>query len=402
MLKSNKVNLLISIICAIALWAYTTTVINPETERTISGIQVELVNIDALNDRGFTVNENTVYPVDIVVRGARAEIAKLGQTDFRATADMTGYKKGVASVPVSVVTPNNIELIQVRPESIQVNVVDLITVYKPVRLEFEEEFPKGQEPGFIEIIPDEMEVSGVTDLVDSIDYIRALVKKGVLAEELSTFRVDVFAIDKTGHPVYNIRLSQPSVEVTGALCTTKWVPLRIETIGEQREDIDITDMHIPDFIMIRGVKDVVEGITEVEGRPVDLTNITYTEDIPIELVSLPNGVEVADASKTLSVWVEVQGIVKKEFEFTADMIEVRNLDENLSGHVNTGSVTVTVLAPPDIISELTQDDIKLYVDASEYHRAVNAVEMEVMSECEIEVRNIMSVPVKVRVTIIRE
>ena len=402
MLKSNRVNLLISIICAIALWAYITTVVNPETDRTISGVLVYPINIDALNDRGFTVNESMTYPVDIVVRGARAEVAKLKAEDFRATADMTGHKKGVASVPVNVIMPNGIELVQVRPDAIDVNVVDLITVYKPVRLEFEEEFPRGQEPGFIEIIPDEMEVQGLTELVDSIDYIRALVKKGELTEEISTFRVDVFAIDKAGRPVYSIRLSQPSVEVTGALCTTKWVPLHIETIGEPREDIDITDMHIPDFIMIRGVKEIVEEITEVEARPVDLTNITFTDEIPVEPVSLPNGVEVADASKTLSVRVEVQGIVKKEFEYTADMIEIRNLDENLSGHVNTGSVTVTVLAPPDVIAELAREDIKLYVDASEYHRAVNAVEMEVMAECEAEVRSIVSSPGKVRVTIIRE
>ena len=402
MFRSNRINLLISIVCAIALWAYITTVVNPETERTISSIPVELVNIDALNDRGFTVNEGTAYLVDIAVRGARSEIAKLTAADFRATADMTGYRKGANAVPVSVTMPNNTELTQVRPESIQVNVVDLITVFKPVRLEFEEVFPRDQEPGFIEIIPDEMEVSGVTELVDSVDYIRALVKTGELTEDISTFRVEVFAIDKAGQPVYNVSLSQPSVEITGALCTTKVVPLRIETIGEPREDIEITDMYIPSYIIIRGVKEAVEEIEEVECRPVDLTDITYTEEIPIEPISLPNGVEVADGSKALSVRVEVQGIVAREFEFTADMIEIINLDENLSGHVNTGRVVVTVLAPPDVITGITQDDIRLQVDASEYHRAVSAVEMEVMPECDIEARDIIIEPPKVRVTIIRE
>ena len=402
MLKSNKVNLLISIVCAIALWAYITTVINPETERTIGGIQVDLVNIDALNDRGFTVNESTAILVDIVVRGARAEIAKLQPADFRATADMTGYKKGIAHVPVNIAMPSEIELAQVRPDAIDVSIVDLITVFKPVRLEFEESFPRGQEPGFIEIIPDEMEVSGVTELVDSVDYIRALVKTGELTEEISTFRVDVFAIDKSGLPVYNLSLSQPSVEVTGALCTTKVVPLRIETIGEPREDIEITDMFIPSYIIMRGVKEIVEGIEEVECRPIDLTDITYTEEIPVEPISLPNGVEVADGSKTLTVRVEVQGIATREFEFTADMIDILNLDDGLSGHVNTGRVVVTVLAPPDVITGVSQDDIKLGVDASEYHRAVSAVEMEVLAECDIEVRNIIIEPQKVRVTIIRE
>ncbi|MCL1895567.1 MAG: CdaR family protein [Clostridiales bacterium] len=402
MLKSNKVNLLISIVCAIALWAYITTVVNPETERTISSIPVELVNIDALNDRGFTVDEGTAYLVDIAVRGARSEVAKLTASDFRATADMTGYRKGANAVPVNITLPNEIELTQVRPESIPVTVVDLITVFKPVRLEFEESFPRGQEPGFIEIIPDEMEVSGVTDLVDSVDYIRALVKTGELTEEISTFRVDVYAIDKDGQPVYNISLSQPSVEITGALCTTKVVPLRIETIGEPREDIEITDMYIPSYIIVRGVKEVIEGLEEVECRPVDLTDIIFTEEIPVEPISLPSGVEVADGSRTLAVRVEVQGIATREFEFTADMIEIINLEENLSGHVNTGRVVVTVLAPPDVITGVIREDLRLYVDATDFHRAVSAVEMEVVAECSQEVKKIIIEPQKVRVTIIRD
>ena len=73
MLKNNKLNLLISIVCAIVLWAYITTVVNPETQRTISGIQVDLTNIEALNYRGFTINEGVPYRVDVTVKGARSD-----------------------------------------------------------------------------------------------------------------------------------------------------------------------------------------------------------------------------------------------------------------------------------------------------------------------------------------
>ena len=402
MLKNNKINLLISIVCAIVLWAYITTVVNPETERTVSGIPVDLVNIDALNDRGYTVDEATASLVDVLVRGARSEVAKLGPADFKATADVTGYnKKGVANIPVHIVLPNNIELTQVRPEAIQVGIVDLITVFKPVRLEFEEEFPRGWEPGFIEISPEEMEVSGVAEAVDSIDYIRALVKEGSLTEEMDTFRLDVVAIDKSGQPVYNVRLSQPSVAVTGVLCMTKTVPLRIEKIGEVKETIEISNMYIPGYITIRGTAEDLEEVTEVEGLPIDLSSIIITEEIPVELYPI-EGVEVADASEGLSIRIEVQGIAKKEFEYTADMVEITNLVTFLSGRVNTESIIVTIVALQDIIDDITQDDIKLFIDASDQHRAVSAVEIEVEAEYEVELKDITIEPAKVRVSFIRE
>ena len=403
MLKNNKLNLLISIVCAIVLWAYITTVVNPATERTISGIPVELVNVDALNDRGFTVAEGMTFLVDVVVTGARSETLKLSPSDFRATADVTGYRKGSAAIPVNVTLPNNMELVQVRPETIQVEIVDLITVFKQVRLEYEEEFPGGLEPGFIKIIPEEMEVSGVAEDVDRVDYIRALVGTGDLTEEMNTFRVDVHAIDKEGEIIHKVGLSQNSVEVTGMLCTTKRVPVEIETIGEANESIEVTDMFIPRFVTVRGAAADIEAFTEAECRPVDLSSITETVEFMMEdILRLPDGIELAKSSKNLSLRIEVQGIARKEFRFTADMIEVRNLGPSLSGHVNTGSVTVTVLATRDVLAGITQDDLDLYVDATGLIRVGSAMEMEVFADCKTEVKKILFEPQRVRVTVIRE
>ena len=407
MLKNNKLNLLISIVCAIVLWAYITAVVNPETERTISGVLVELVNIDALNDKGFTVNEGMTYSIDVNVKGARSEVNKLKASNFQATADVTGYRRGLAAVPVKVTTLNTNEPIDAvpSPETIPVEIVDRVTVYKTVKLEFEDQFEQGQEPGFVRITPNEMEVSGVASAVDSIDYIRAIVPKGKLTEQVNTFRLDnVFAVDKSGKAVNNVGLSQQTVEVTGALCTTKWVPLRIETIGETNESIEVTYLYIPSFITIRGAKEVVEDITEVVGRPVDLSVITSTVEIPIEefLAYLPEGVEVADASEGLSVRIEVQGIARTEFTYTADMIEIRNLFPSITGHVNTGSVTVTVFAPRDVLTGLRQEDIKLFVDAYGRITAGSAIEVDVQSECAIDVKEITIEPKKVRVTFIKD
>lgn len=403
MLRNNKINLLISIVFAIALWAYITTVVNPDTERTIDDVSVGLINVDALNDRGFTVADGPPTVVDVIVTGPRSEVLALAAADFRVTADMTGYHRGVQTVPVHVVVPGNIELVQARPDSVQVEVVDMVTVYKPVRLEFEEDFPMGEEAGFVEITPNEMEVSGVAAAVDSVDHIRAMVMKDTLTEEITTQRIDVVAINDEGEPVYNVGLSQNSVELTAAHCKTKVVPFSVEFVGEAPASIEVTNMYTPRFITIRGATDVVENIKEIEGGTIDLSTIRNTEVISVEsYLTMPEGVEVADASKNLTIRIEVQGIAREEFEFTGDEIEIENLPKNVSAYINTASVTVTVFASQDILDGITKRNLRIYVDAEDRWRGESSLELEVLSECDMEVHGITIEPSTVRAAIIRD
>jgi len=401
MFQNNKANLLISILFAIGIWIYVTLAINPPDNRTITGVPVEIVNLEALADHGFTIDRSLSYMVDIEINGPRADIAKLVSSDFRAVADMTGYPKGVDAVTVSVSGPSGVEIITVKPQTINVEVVDRITVTKPVRLTYADTIPKNMEPGFVTVMPTELEVSGTAAAVDSIGYIMAEVPEGMLSEEPVTLTLEAVPITKSGSPEYYVSLSQNTIQVTVSLCTVKTVPLRVEMEGEAPEGLEITNMLVPDTITVRGSSSAVSDLEEVYAKSIDLTKLEETVEIPLEPY-LPEGVEVADESQDLSVKIEVMGITQVVYEYTADMIGLDNLADGLSGHVNTGSVTVTVLVPEDVASDLSQDDIRLYVDASEIRKAADGVEMDVLFECEKELKSIVSDPARVRVTVISE
>ncbi|MDR3305758.1 MAG: hypothetical protein LBS85_07050 [Clostridiales Family XIII bacterium] len=401
MLRNNKLNLLISIIAAIVIWAYVTMVVNPARDETIRGIPVELVNLEMLYDRGFTVDRTRSYVVDVTVNGTRSDVLELTASDFKATADMTGYPKGLNSVKVNVTAPGSMKLVQIKPDTISVEVVDLITVTKQVRLAFADKFAAGTEPGFITVTPSEMEVAGTAAAVDNIDYIRAEVPKDILSEEETTLSLEAVPITKSGNPEYFVNLSQNQISVTATLCKTKEVPLRIEVTGEPPESIEVTEMNVPKTIVIRGSKDAVAEITEVRAKGIDMTAISDTAEIPVDAY-LPQNVEVADASKNLAVNIKVQGIEKAEFEYTAETIEVRGLADGLSGHLNTGSVKALLLAAESEIADITKDDIHLFVDGSEITESADAIEMAVQFDCDKEFKSITVTPEKVRVTIIKD
>ncbi|MDR0875699.1 MAG: hypothetical protein LBN12_05765 [Clostridiales Family XIII bacterium] len=397
MLKNNKVNLLISIVAAIVIWGYVILAVNPQSTQTITSIPVELTNLEALYDKGLTIADSSTYTVDVEVAGARSDVTKLTTADFRATADMTGYPKGENNVVVKVFTTADVEILHIRPETIPVTVVDRITVTKPVRLVFADEFAKNEEPGFITIAPAEMEVSGTAATVDSVAYIRVEMPEGMLSEESLTIQLDAVPINRDDEIVYSASLSQDQVEVTATLCSTKTIPLRIDITGETPETVEVTYKYVPSTITIRGIKDAIKDITELRGRAVNLRQIVDTTEIPVDPY-LPSGVEMADDSEGLAVKIEVQGIEKKELEFTADMIEIVGLPDRLNGHVNTGVITVTVFATAEILRDVSTKTIHLSVDATEVALAAEQVEMDLIFECNLDVKKITVDPVKVRVT----
>ena len=397
MLKNNKVNLLISIVAAIVLWGYVTLGVNPQQEFTVTSVPVELTNREALYDRSLTVADSGTYSVDVVVIGARSIVTKLTEADFKATADLTGYHKGSNNVAVKVTTSADVEIQSIVPDVVPVVVVDRITVTKPVRLLFADEFAKDEEPGFITVAPSEMEVSGTAAAVESVSYIRVEMPEGMLSEEALTIQLDAVAINRDGNQVYNVDLSQNRVEVTATLCTTKTVPLRVSTTGETPETVEVTYKYVPSLITIRGTKEAIKDITEIQGREVNLSQIYDTTEIPVDPY-LPSGVETANLSENLAVKVEVQGIEKKELVFTAEMVDIIGLPDRLSGYVNTGVITVTVFATAETLKEVTLQTVRLSIDASEIALAAEQVEMDVNIDCDFELSKATVEPAKLRVT----
>ena len=398
MLKSNKFNILISIVAAIIIWAYVTMGINPPKEGTISGIPVEILNLEALQDRGLTVDKSISYTIDVSISGSRSDVDSLTSADFKATADITGFPKGTNPVNVKVVGPNEIRITQIRPASIDVEIYDFVAVTKPVKLSFAEEFPKGMEPGFVRITPDEMEVSGTAEAVANIDHIGAEVPVGALSTETASLSLAAVAINKDGNAVANTNLSQDVISVEAMLCSTKEVPLIVELIGISPEDVIITRTDVPKTITIRGPASSLSKITEVRARRIDLSEIAYTSNIPI-MPNLAEDVEVANASEGISATIVVGELDRKEFTYTAEDIEVRDLPTGFTGYVNKGNVVVTIIASKDNIAGILQSEVKLFVDASAITKSEDSIEMSLAYETTEDIASIEMLPEKVRVTI---
>jgi YbbR domain-containing protein len=358
--NKKVVDIIISIVCAFALWVYVTAAVNPSDDKTIQGVHVDLVNLESLVADNLTVASGP-FAVDVVVKGARSDVNKLTAEDFTATADMSNYPLGVSNVEVTVTGPDGIDILSVSPARIEVEVEELVSANKPIRLNYSEEFPPDMEPGFISVKPDQIEVSGTKSNVDDVSYVRAEIDSSQLRESETMITANVVPVNKGGDRVFGVSMSQNSVEVTLRLCYVKEVPLDIEIRGKPPGSLAVTKQDVPDKVFILGSEEALADIKRVKAAPIDINNLRSTTIITPEL-KLPKDVQLAEASSGLAVTIEIGGEEARSFTVTNDMIDIRGVPEGYSANIITGTISATIFGSREQLANFAVKDMGLFID----------------------------------------
>jgi YbbR domain-containing protein len=398
MFQSNKLNLIISIVAAIVIWAYVITAINPTDERVISNVPVELINLESLVEDQLTVSPAQTYTVDVVVRGTRSDLSDLQPGDLKATANLKGFSKGTNSVDVVIAESDRFTVAEVRPQRIDIVVEDLVTAIKPIKISYTEKFPQDSEPGFVSLSPQEIEVGGTKDQVDSVSFIDAKVNSTELTKEETTLTVDAIPMKSNGDPVYNLRLSQQTIDVTATLCKVKEVPLAVNLVGDLPEGIGVTKTDIPKTIFIRGEAEILSNINEITANDINIGSLRETAIITPEL-NLPAHVELADASRNVVITIEVEGVEAKNLSYTADQIEIVDLAEGYTAHVNLEAVTVTIFGNKEQVEDFKSADLKLYIVMKDVDYTTNSVYVDVQFKYDKTLKRVDANPAQVQVVV---
>lgn len=297
MLENKNILKVLSLLLAIALWAFVLGEVNPTVKKTITNIPVEFTNVESLEERDLAMVTKEGYYVDIVVEGARSDVGKLEISDIQAVADLYGYKEGENHVSVDVTLPNTIDLEEVKTPEITVVLEDLISVSKPVTVEFIGTTAENTEASAVEVSPAQVEVKGAKSVVNKVDSVVVQIDATDLTEEVEFFNETPTAWTKKGKLIKDVSISASTVEVEAVLHYTKTVSLELKVTGNPEGDPEIT---IPKEVTVKGDAEALARVTSISADSVDISDITETELILLDL-TLPYGIELADISKDIGV-----------------------------------------------------------------------------------------------------
>jgi YbbR domain-containing protein len=329
---------------------------------------LELPVSSAGQPENSVVLSGSLGTVKIVYRAPRGT-AGLSSDSFRATVDLSKYD--MARAPEPQVLPIRVEAlvdgvqVQTRdPETVTVELDRIDQKSVPVEVDYGE-VPEQLEIDDPAVSVDNVAVRGPASLVSRVD--RAVARVLIDESGIGVHRsVDLEAVDIDGQPVENVDVDPASVDVdidVHQVETNKTVPVRpnIEP-GTPAAGFALAALSVePSTVTLRGLPDVLSGITEVLTEPLSIDGASQTETFEAELI-LPDEVRLTDGGEpTVSVTASIEPSVSSRSFVVGVVCQGSGTNGCLLG---IEQVTVTVGGPGGALDGLAAGDITPFVDAS--------------------------------------
>ena len=170
-----------------------------------------------------------------------------------------------------------------------------------------------------------------------------------------------------------------SVNAHITLLTQKTVPITLKLSDNSESDINYTMSQ--NTVTIKGKKDIVDSINNIETQPVNLSEILsgISKDVYLQV---PSGVTI-DA-KYITIKRNSEDDILAEYTYIAQDVEIRNNTENIDkSKINIPKNIKVSIEYLQSIGSINKDDIKLYIDLNEVSLKDNTCKIKYESTYEI-------------------
>lgn len=394
--RSNTFYKVASVLIAISLWVYVVVQQNPAKTEVMVDIPVNLINMESLTNRDLVISGETQFKVNVKVKGKRSDIIKVKPEEILAKADVNDFSVGKNYIPVMVIVPDNLQLVEAKPAKIMVTIEDLVAEGKGVKVNLVGTVTGGAEVKSLSTQPEIVEVSGPKSAVNEVTHIRANVDTGRIKSGASSMSIPAEPVNAKGEVVHNVKLSLPVIEVSFRYLETREVPLQVPINGSLDAAYELVKIDKPTIVQIKGEKNALDKIVEIACEPIDLRGITAHTNVALKPV-LPEGIELVAPLKKAVIEVKLIGISNKTFEYNASEVFVEGLASNLRAEIQTSSLQVKISGEEALLSQFSKSDFQPYLQLSDAGVTTDKADVKVRHDKQI--ASIEVIPNQMKLTI---
>ncbi len=365
MLKNNLALKVISVLFAIILWAYVVSEQNPISTKMLRGIDVSIQGITALAANNLTIINEEDYTVDVRISGRRNDIINIKPSDVRAVVKVEHINaKGTVSLPVSISgLPENVEIMNTEPSSIELEIDNVVEVQVPVELRVSGSPKRGYIMGQHSIEPDEIRVRGPESLVTKIKLAVAEINIDGSADVVIR-TVPIQLLDGENNQISEgVEMKKEFVTVRQDILFTKDVNITPNIKESINDDYLVSSITVtPRTLKIAGRRNVLNDITEILTEPINLDWITQDTVIDVGLI-IPSRVTLLDEINRVKITVKVEE-KQQQHTITVNTININNIEEGYVSEIPPTPVVVTFNGLVSKVKGITEDEISVYVDGA--------------------------------------
>lgn len=378
-LDSKLLYIFLSVIIAVSLWFYVTSLDGNEDSKKISGIPVTFTGVDILEERGLMI-VGTTPTVSVEVKAAPVVLAKLNDKTMRATVNVSQITEAseytlayTVSLPAGI-SQSQVSFVSGHTGNVRFNVVRFSSREVPIRGQFIGTAAEGYLPGDVDefiFAPGKLTISGQSDLVNQVAYVLVTVDGENLEDNVSgSYPYQLIGV--YGQPLEDLDLtcSEETIYVTYPIWATTEIKLDLKfTPGGGVNEHTMNYTMSTDRITVAGTKDAVAGIS---GGSITLANIN--------LAAVHDGDELrytiplADELTNLSGITEVVVTMHLDKSLVTDTVEVTDIDwinlpEGWSASLVTQVLPVTVRGASQWMELLTPESLRVVADLKDVNLA---------------------------------
>ncbi len=375
----NNIGLkIISIVLAIVFWFVVLNVSDYSMTVKIEDIPVQQLNGEVLEELDQVYDVASGDTVDIIVKGRRSVVTKLGKEDFVATADLSTMS--ITNTVQIFVTPKVSSLddeisISYVDNTMKLNLEDKVVTQFPIKVKTEGEPADGYAVGEIEVKPNIVNVEGPKSAVDKITEVRAIVN--VSGFSTSCERENTIELyDAYGEVIHNDKLfvSQNNVKLNISVYPVKSVAVNVSTIGTAGTGYDVAQVvYQPKTIQIAGPKEKIDKIASVEIRDLSVSGLTENFETMINVDDyLPEGVFVVGENKDIAVSVTIEKLESVTYDINVKDITLMGKNNKYTYEiVISDGYKVTASGLEDVMDGLDISAVKPNINCAELSIGTN-------------------------------
>jgi len=382
-LSDNRGLAALSVVLAFGLWIFVTDTENPTRTRVLP-IDITVQPINVPDDVAIA---SDITPVRLRITVADDVFESLTAGDFEADVDLDGLTVGSYELPTNVralTGRGGLRIDELLPDTVTVDLAQLTGKSVPVQIEVTGTPAPGFTMGSPLLEDETVLVTGPQEEVDKVTQVTATLDVSGRTSSVDqavrlTPRDDRGFLVQQGLPsTLGVNLEPSITGVTIDIDQERFsrsVAVSVVTDGDPAAGYNIVSVSVsPPTVTVRGTQSFISGTDSIDTRPVDIDGADETVVRSVSL-DIPSGAEVTGGAQVVTVTVTISPATS-EFNFTVP-VTAANLDPNVSIVGALPPVTVKLVGPFPILSEVSSADISATVNLNDLGAGTHSVKIDI-------------------------
>lgn len=356
-LKQNTKIKLIALLSAVTLWMYVMAVVDPEETKVFENIPITITNMDEILNNDYIIYPEVSLDTDIYVTGKLSLVQNISKDDITVYGTITSPIEGNNAVYLRANTSKGVEY-EFKQDTIIIPLDKVIDERRSIDVVIDGKYKNNIDN--IDLDKDSIEISGPRTLVQQVQKIQATLTLNDDNGDFST-KLKLTPVDDKGKTVNGITLEDSAVGANVSLLVDKQVTINPVFKGTY-ENIKQYELS-QNTIIIKGKKDIVNEITSINTKPIDLSDV-YNDEVKDVDFDIPSGITIDKGTK-VTIKVDTVKELTSNFIYSKNDVQIRHNNNNIdlsTLHIpNEIDVSINY---ENTISDLKKSDIILYIDLS--------------------------------------